>query len=143
MRIILIFFVLISFSAAAHQPKLVNYSPSKHNPHEVFNPEISKAYYSKLTGEPHYYKIQSDKQFLFYTGILSPKVSDTYQWLSLDVLDENDNVIYQADGSNFNWKPWYEPYARDDYWKGPEIGNTTGREFKTSFPLKAGTYFIK
>ena len=122
MRIIFILLVFVSQSLLAHQPKLINYSPSIDNPHEVIDPEISKAYYSKLTGEPHYYQIKSDKKFLFYTGILSPKVSDTYQWLSLDVIDENNNIIYQADGSSFNWQAWYEPYARDYYWKGPEIG---------------------
>ena len=127
----------------AHQPKLINYSPSIDSPHDIIEPEISKAYYSKLTGKSHYYLIKSDKQFLFYTGILSPKVSDTYQWFSLDVLDEDDNIIYQVDGSSFDWKAWYEPYARDHYWKGPEIGTDTNTEFKTSFPLEAGTYFIK
>ena len=95
----------------------MNYSPSKYNPHEVINPEISKAYYSKLTGEPHYYRIKSDKQFLFYTGILSPKVNDTYQWLSLDVLDENDNVIYQAEGSNFNWNDYTDRKKEWKQWK--------------------------
>ena len=142
-KIFLILFFFISFNVFAHQPKLVNYSPSKDNPYEVIYPEISKAYYSKLTGEPHYYQIKSDKKFLFYTGILSPKVSDIYQWLSLDVIDENNNLIYQADGSSFNWKAWYEPYARDYYWKGPEIGTNTNTEFKTSFSLEAGKYLIK
>ena len=82
-------------------------------------------------------------EFLFYAGILSPKVNDSYKWLSLDVLDKDENIIYQADGSNFVWKAWYEPYARDDYWKGPEIGTDTNAEFKTSFTLEAGTYTIK
>ncbi|MDC0057019.1 hypothetical protein OAJ74_02580 [Alphaproteobacteria bacterium] len=132
-----------SFSVLAHQPKLINYSPSSNNPHQVVDPEISKAYYSELKGNAHYYKITSNKEFLFYAGILSPKVNDSYKWLSLDVLDKDENTIYQADGSNFDWKAWYEPYARDYYWKGPEIGMDTNGEFKTSFALKAGTYTIK
>ena len=47
--------ILISIKAFAHQPKLIKYSPSKENPHKVIYPEISKAYYGKLIGEPHYY----------------------------------------------------------------------------------------
>ena len=39
--------VLISVKALAHQPKLIKYNPTKESPHEVINPEISKAYYSK------------------------------------------------------------------------------------------------
>ena len=58
-------------------------------------------------------------------------------------MDNNRNIIFQADGSNFNWSSWYEPYARDYYWKGPEIGKETNREFKTSYPLEAGIYYIK
>ena len=96
MRFFLILFLIsISIKAYAHQPKLIKYSPSLENPHEVINPEISKAYYGKLTGESHFYRIKSDKDFLFYTGILSPKVTVKYIWLSLEVLDENNNVIYQ------------------------------------------------
>ena len=143
MKILTIFIFLLSSSLYAHQPKLINYSPSKQNPHEVVYPEISKAYYSKLTGEPHYYLIQSDKEFLFYAGILSPKISDNYQWLSIDVLDENDDVIYQAIGSKFDWQAWYEPYARDWYWIGPQIGTHNDKEFKGSLKLEAGTYLIK
>jgi len=143
LKFFFILFFFTSFAVSAHQPKLINYSPSIDNPHNIADPEISKAYYSKLTGEPHYYQIKSNEQFLFYTGILSPKVSSAYEWFSLDVIDKDNNIIYQADGSSFDWKAWYEPYARDDYWKGPEIGLETNKEFKTSFPLEAGTYFIK
>ena len=142
-RIFLILLFFISFNVFAHQPKLVNYSPSKDNPYEVINPEISKAYYSKLTGDPHYYRINSDKEFLFYASILTPKISETYISLSIDVYDENNKLIFQADGSDFNWTSWYEPYARDWYWKGPEIGTENGKEFKTSFLIDSGTYLIK
>ena len=47
-----------------------------------------------------------EKEFLFYTSILSPKVSDDYAWFSLEVTDENNNIIYHADGSDFKWEPW-------------------------------------
>ena len=143
MKILIFIFVFYPLSIFAHQPKLINYSPSFDNPHDVVYPEISKAYYSKLEGEPHYYKIESERDFLFYTGILSPKVNDNYKWLSIEVLNENKEVIYNADGENFNWNEWYEPYARDWYWKGPEIGTERNEEFKTSFMINAGTYYIK
>ena len=145
MKILIFLLVFYPLSIFAHQPKLINYSPSFDNPHEVVYPEISKAYYSKLEGEPHYYKIESDSDFLFYTGILSPKVNDTYKWLSLEVLNENKEVIYSAVGEDFDWNAWYEPYARDWYWKGPEIGGEINKEtgFKKSFLINSGTYIIK
>ena len=142
-KLILTFFIFTSHYATAHQPKLIYNSPSISDPYIIENPEISKAFYGKLNGEPHYFKISSDNQFLFYAGILSPKVSNTYKWLSLDVINKNNKIIFQALGSEYNWTPWYEPYARDNYWKGPEIGIDTNREFKTSFLLEAGIYYIK
>ena len=127
----------------AHQPKLINYSPTIDNPHVVIFPEISKAYYSKLTGQPHYYIINSEDDFLFYTSILSPKINEEPSRFSLEVLDGDQNIVYKVDGSNFEWTAWYEPYARDWYWKGPEIGVESGKEFQTSFTIDAGTYYIK
>ena len=143
--IIALLLIFISIKAFAHQPKIINYSPSLENPHEVIYPEISKAYYGKLKGKSHYFRITSKKDFLFYAGILSPKVKENYRWLSLDILDENNNILYQANGSKFNWEPWYEPYARDWYWKGPEIGGKINKEtgFKKSFLIQSGTYIIK
>ena len=57
-KMIFIFILLLTTNLFAHQPKLINYSPSVDNPHEVIFPEISKAYYGKLSGEPHYYIIK-------------------------------------------------------------------------------------
>ncbi len=127
----------------AHQPKLINYSPTIDNPHVVIFPEISKAYYSKLTGQPHYYIINSEDDFLFYTSILSPKINEEPSRFSLEVLDGDQNIVYKVDGLDFEWTAWYEPYARDWYWKGPEIGVESGKEFQTSFTIDAGTYYIK
>ena len=47
MKIIIFLLVFYPLTIFAHQPKLINYSPSFDNPHEVVYPEISKAYYSK------------------------------------------------------------------------------------------------
>ena len=143
MKYLICILLLFSINVYAHQPKLINHSPSIDDPVNVIFPEISKAYYSKLTGQPHYYVIQSEEDFLFYTSILSPKVGEDYTWFSLEVLDENQNLIYKADGSKYKWTAWYEPYARDWYWKGPEIGIDSGKEFQTSFSINAGTYLIK
>ena len=143
MRLLLFILFLVSLPLHAHQPKLINYSPTIDNPHVVIFPEISKAYYSKLTGQPHYYIINSEDDFLFYTSILSPKINEEPSRFSLEVLDGDQNIVYKVDGLDFEWTAWYEPYARDWYWKGPEIGVESGKEFQTSFTIDAGTYYIK
>ena len=141
--IFLIIFIFISSQTLAHQPKLIKYSPSINNPHQVNLPEISKAYYGKLEGEPHYYKIESESKFSFYAGISTPKVSDNYKWFSIEVLDQNHNVIFSGDGKDYQWKAWYEPYARDWYWIGPQIGIHNDKEFKSSLKINKGIYLIK
>ena len=138
---IVIFF--FSLNAHAHQPKLIKYSPSSNEPHNVINPEISKAYYGKLNGDPHYYKIESDTEFSFYVGITIPKIDDNIKWISLEVFDKDNNSIFYEDGKEFEWKAWYEPYARDWYWIGPQIGTHNDKEFKKSLKLEPGTYVIK
>ncbi len=143
MRLFFFILILLSMPLYAHQPKLVNESPTIDNPYKVIFPEISKAYYSQLKGQPHFYIIESESDFLFYTSILSPKVGEDYTWFSIEVLDGNQNLVYKADGSKLEWTAWYEPYARDWYWKGPEIGIDTGKEFQGSFSINAGTYYIK
>ena len=134
---IVIFF--FSLNAHAHQPKLITHSSSFDKPHEVIFPEISKAHYGKLDGEPHYYIIKSDKEFLFYTGILSPKRNENYTWLSIDIINENKEIIFKADGKNFKWWPWYEKYGKKWYWVGPEFGSN----FKSNNIFAAGDYYIK
>ena len=142
--VLLIIFFSISFSyALAHQPKLIKYSPTSNEPHDVVEPEISKAYYGKLTGEPHYYIIKNDVEFSFYAGITIPKIDDNVKWISLEVFDQNNNSIYYEDGKEYNWKAWYEPYARDWYWVGPQIGTHNDKEFKGSLKFESGTYVIK
>jgi len=40
---------------------------------------------------------------------LTPKINKKNKWFSVNVFDENNNIIYKADGSNYEWKEWYEP----------------------------------
>jgi len=55
----------------------------------------------------------------------------------------SNNLIFYEDGKEYDWKAWYEPYARDWYWIGPQIGTHNDKEFKGSLKFEAGTYVIK
>ena len=104
---VLILIILALFvynnSVIAHQPKLIKYSPDENNPHNISFPEISKAFYGILEGQSHWYKIESNKKFLFYTGILTPKNKKDFQYVSIKVLNKSKKIIYEADGNNFDW----------------------------------------
>jgi hypothetical protein len=126
----------------AHKPILNKHStyPTE-APYEIEDPEISKAIYSTLTGESHYYRIQSDVDFDFYAGILAAKIGECAleNKFSFTVLDAEFNTIHIADGENFDWVPWYEKYGKQWYWNGPEMGEN----FLSNKVFQAGTYYIK
>lgn len=51
----LLFF--LTLEVFAHQPKLTKNSSTQDSPYAAVNPEVPKAYYGKLTGKAHFYKI--------------------------------------------------------------------------------------
>ena len=144
MKKILTFITLLLVSAysSAHKPVMnENSSYPADAPYEIEEPEISKAIYSTLTGEPHFYRIESETDFNFYAGILAAKIRECTleEKFSFEVLDSNFHPLFMADGENFEWTPWYEEYGKQWYWNGPEVGES----FLSDRVFKAGTYYIR
>jgi len=138
----LILFLIFCTQTHAHKPVLnENSSYPPDAPYEIEDPEISKAIYSTLSGDPHFYRIQSAEDFDFYSGILAAKIGDCAleSKFSFEVLDSDFHLLYLADGENFEWTAWYEEYGKQWYWNGPEIG----QNFASNKVFKAGTYYIK
>tara|TARA_B110001452_G_scaffold9504_1_gene8157 strand:+ start:233 stop:814 length:582 start_codon:yes stop_codon:yes gene_type:complete len=144
MKKILTFITLLMICAYsnAHKPVMnENSSYPPDAPYEVEEPEISKAIYSTLTGDPHFYRIQSETDFNFYAGILAAKIGECAleEKFSFEVLDSDFHVLFVADGENFEWTPWYEEYGKQWYWNGPEVG----KNFLSDRVFKAGTYYVR
>ena len=110
-------------------------------PYIIEEPEHSKAIFSELEGEPHYYQIVSPTPFKFYAGVTAPKLEtcDLIQTFDLQILDASRNQIDERSGSSVAWWPWYEEYGKTWYWVGPEIG----QDFKSDRQYEAGTYYVK
>ena len=142
---LLLFFVVPFFiitSSFAHQPVLnMGEEMSQSKPYVIKDPEISKAIYSTLNGEDHFYEISSENPFNFYAGLTVPKIDDCVDFprFSFAVLDQDFHLIQELDGQNFQWWEWYEPYGKKWYWVGPEHGE----DFKSTKIFDAGTYYIK
>lgn len=120
----------VPFFASAHQPK-VNESVLT----IVTEPEVSKAFYGVLTGEPHVYQINSPEPFMLYVNTLVPDTLDQKKDVSALII-KNGNVdepLAVLDGMNFEWKKFFEPFGRDWYWQGPE--------YKSK--VEAGNYEIR
>jgi len=102
-------------NALAHQPRLVGDQTEV----VVTLPEISKAYYGNLHSEPVTYRIKTTEPFRLYVNILVPDIEGIEKDVSAKILKEG-TVISHLDASNHDWKKFHEPFAGDDYYRGPE-----------------------
>ena len=141
----IIFILLFPLALFGHQPAINDQNTnSLSSAYVIEKPEVSKAIYGTLQGEPHYYLIGSEKEFNFYAGITVPKIDEcpTFRKFSFNVIKMNNSeeiIIEQIDGNSFEWWEWFEPYGKKWYWIGPEIG----AEFKSITIYEPGNYYIK
>jgi len=124
---LLLFVLLLPTVTFAHQPRIV-----KDNLTIVTLPEVSKAYYGKLSGTPAVYIITADKAFALYVGVLVPDIAGQKKDVSAVILKDGEQLAL-LDGTSFEWKQFFEEFGRDTYWEGPE--------YKAQ--VEAGTYEIR
>jgi hypothetical protein len=137
--VIFAFLVFAPNLASAHQPRITESRLT-----EVPMPEISKAYYGKLTGEPDVYIIKSDKSFDLYVNVLVPDISGQKKDVSAVIL-KNDTEQASLNGAGFEWKQFYEPFGADKYWKGPEYKSRVEAgiyEIRVSSPKNDSKYSL-
>jgi len=122
--------VLLPSIAFAHQPRIAS-----ENPITVTDPEISKAYYGTLGGEPVVYRITALEAFDLYVNVLVPDIAGQKKDVSAAVIKNGDTATPVAvlEGTNFEWKQLFEEFGHDSYWQGPE--------YKAR--VEAGTYEIR
>ena len=118
--------------ASAHQPQLVTGLA----PVTVTEPEISKAYYDELTGQPRVYHIVSNTSFVLFVQITVPKSSNPEGRYEADIyrLAGNSRTEEAKLLPNYYlWSEMYEPFGGDVYYEGPI--------FKQR--VEAGTYDVE
>ncbi len=125
--LILITFLLVPALVSAHQPRITESRLT-----QVPDPEISKAYYAELSGEPDVYVIKADAPFDLYVNVLVPDIAGQKKDVSAVILKDNKELAV-LEGINFEWKKFYEPFGADTYWMGPEYRARA----------EAGTYEIR
>lgn len=110
-------FFILPNQTFAHQPRITTVQENT-----VTDPEISKAYYGKLNGSPHIYRISSAVPFELYLNVLVPDIADQTKEVSLVVIKDKDekNPYLQIKGVGYEWKRFFEPFGQNWYWQGPE-----------------------
>lgn len=61
----------------------------------------------------------SDKPFNLYLQLLSPTIPGARKDFSADIVSLN--ITLTLNGTEINWTKFYEEYAGDEYWQGPEF----------------------
>ena len=142
--------------AYAHNPRVVEAGAVTN----IENPEVSQAFYATLSGKPQAYFINSQKPFKLYAGVLVPDVPGATKDFSAEViqigklidgsgkeasidtattLGGKKTTLFNLDGTQTEWKRFYEEFGNDWYWQGPE----TAPMNSVTAPLPAGLYEIK
>ncbi|MFZ5365471.1 MAG: hypothetical protein ACOZBH_04740 [Patescibacteria group bacterium] len=138
--IFLVFFIGFYFaaSASAHQPRI-----AEEEVIYVENPEVSQAFYGELNGAPEIYIIDSDRNFRLYVGILSPDIPGADKDFSVRVAEQDTDqpFEYLLDASKSDWELFHEEFAKDDYFNGPELKDTSYEgELPRGVEVGAGKY---
>jgi hypothetical protein len=129
-----IIFLLLPFiipsTLSAHQPRVVTGEGAV----MIVSPEISKAYYGKLDGEPVRFNMSASSTFPFYMNILVPDLAGAKKDVSatLYAVLKPNTPIGAVGGIKDTWKPFHEEFAGDDYFMASE--------YRSELP--AGEYFI-
>ncbi len=143
--------VLAWFSVTAvyaHQPRLIE----DHGPVEIKNPEISQAFYATLDGRPDHYRIEAGEGFKLYVGLLVPDLPDISKEINAKVFrvdpGGSEDLVFMLTGEPGSWDKFYEPFAGDRYYKGPEREKkvpagiygieVTGKDNKGKYVLAVG-----
>jgi hypothetical protein len=133
MRILFVSILLLCLATQAfsHQPVIVGEKAIT-----IDNPEISRAFYHELSGQPRSYFINSDQAFDLYINLLVPKNTNPSGRYSAHIYKiENGKriLLHSVDGQSVTWREFFEPFGGDTYLKGPE--------WKQAVP--AGSYGIE
>jgi hypothetical protein len=102
-------------TAYAHLPYMVTDTVVT----RVDEPEVSKAFYSELSGMPAVYEIASPDSFDLYINILVPDEVGIPTDLSVTLTSGRDTLAL-LDGPTYAWTKFYEPFGGDSYLMGPE-----------------------
>ncbi|MDP1884103.1 MAG: hypothetical protein Q8L10_01935 [Candidatus Moranbacteria bacterium] len=124
----------------AHQPRVVFDETAV----RVEEPEISKAYYGALEGQADLFLIRSEKPFDLYANVLVPDVPGVRKDISFEIKKDGESLAV-LDGAGFRWTNFYEPFAGDNYFKGPEYRLRAGAgeyEIRISNPENTGRYAL-
>jgi hypothetical protein len=135
-KIFLMLLLILIYTISAHQPRITEEGITV-----IEKPEISQAFYAELKGKSHQYQINSENEFNLYVGILVPAIEGIDKDISAEIT-LNTEFYYYLNASESEWPEFYEEFAGDLYYWGPELGANEPLQGPKGIKSPAGTYLI-
>lgn len=142
---VLAFFVCLAVFgvAQAHQPRLV----WSEDVIEIQNPEISQAFYAELDEKPQFFRIETSNDFLLYVSLLAPDIEGAEKDFKVRIHRTSEPLaeLTTLESQPSAWTRFYEKFAGDWYWQGPEFERTVSAgvyEMEVSSPDNIGKYVL-
>jgi hypothetical protein len=139
-----IYFFLGTFfcadQAGAYQTRIVSGEENV----SIDHPEDFQIFYGELKGRENIFSIVSGTPFRLYANVLEPDVPGARNDFSMEIRKDGQTVQF-LDASNFQWKNFYDSFAGDNYWKGPEYGSQVDQgkyEIAISNPENSGKFVL-
>ena len=137
--LIIIIFLLTGGGVLAHQPRIVSQDLV-----EVQNPEVSQAFYGELQGQPAFFRIASPEPFVLYLNLLVPDLVAIDKDVSARVYFQGEEIFF-LDGLGADWAYFFEEFAGDSYYQGPEVREEVEKgeyEVEVFSPDNQGKYVL-
>lgn len=108
--------------AYAHIPVVLEREQAiPENPFQIRDAITSMAYYDVIDGTPRVYNLIVKNSGEFYIGLTVPKVSESPQCTpTISMTNDQNFVMYEANGKNIVWTYFHEPFGNADYFMGIE-----------------------
>lgn len=118
---LLAFFLFVGAKpVAAHQPRIVSGQTV-----QIKTPQVSQAFYAILQGSPDEYMITAEHEFDLYLSLLVPDLPGIRKDYMLIIfrVDPGGQLVQlsKLEGVKHTWTEFYEPFAGDSYFQGPDI----------------------
>jgi hypothetical protein len=116
---LLILGVFLPFLALAQQLRIVDATTIP------IEPTAYRAYYGKLSGEPHVYTFTTTEETHFTAILAVPDVPDAKTDISATLIDAKpDGFFLTGDGALVEWQRFFDTAGRDSYLAGPALDAT-------------------
>jgi hypothetical protein len=118
--VVVVLAALFPYIVSAQQLRIIDQATTE------IDPTAYRAYYGKLTGEPHLFTFTTSEETPLMFVLAVPDVPDATTDISATLIDVKnpDGLFETADGGMVEWQRFFDTAGRDSYLAGPTVVTT-------------------